>query len=175
MVDIKQELLKIANEQVNKKLEEERKKNEEKIQKEIQDVNFILELIEKKMLYKVINRWHSDEKFIMITKEMFLQDYTKEPKENWHKRGIMLKNWKGWKDSYDLEITINDEIKYYHIGYIVKDFIETLKDKKERIIRVTEGLNNLERDFEELQKQEKNIVNFVKEYNQINKEINKED
>lgn len=175
MKDIKQELLKIAEENVNKKLEEERKKNEAKIEKEIKDVNFILELIEKKMLYKVIGDWREDQRFEMITKEMFLKDYTSEPQENWHKRGITIKKWNGWKESYDLEIVINDEIRYKHIGYIIKDFTETLKDKKDRISRITEGLNEIERQFKELAKQETNIMKFIKDYNETQEQLNRED
>lgn len=176
MKSIEQELLKIATENVNKKLEEERKKSEEQIKNEIQDVNFILELIEKKMLYKVIGRWSSDEKFIMITKEIFLKDYTSEPTSNWHKKGITIKDWHGWNlENCDLKITINNEIEYRHIGYIIKDFIETLKEKKDRIYRVTEGLNGLEKNFKELVNQEANIMKFVKDYNDIQELLNKED
>lgn len=175
MEDIKQELLKIAEKNVNKKLEEERKKNEAKIEQEIKDVNFILELIEKKMLYKVVGDWREDQRFEMITKEMFLKDYTSEPQENWHKRGITIKKWNGWKESYDLEIVINDEIRYKHIGYIIKDFTETLKDKKDRISRITEGLNEIERQFKELAKQETNIMKFIKDYNETQEQLNRED
>lgn len=175
MEDIKRELLKIAEENVNKKLEEERKKNEAKIEMEIKDVNFILELIEKKMLYKVIGDWREDQRFEMITKEMFLKDYTSEPKESWNKRGITIKKWNGWKESYDLEIVINNEIRYKHIGYIIKDFKETLKDKKDRISRITEGLNEIERQFKELVNQETNIMKFVEDYNETQKQLNRED
>lgn len=174
--NLEKELLKIATENVNKKLKEERKKSEEKIKSEIQDVNFILELIEKKMLYKVVGRWHSDEKFIMITKEIFLKDYTSEPESDWHKKGITLKNWHGWNlENCDLKIMINDEIEYRHIGYIIKDFTDTLKEKKDRIYRITEGLNDLERKFKELVNQETNIMKFVKEYEEIKKQLNEED
>ncbi len=174
--DLEKELLKIATENVNKKLEEERKKSEEKIKNEIQDVNFILELIEKKMLYKVVGRWSSDEKFIMITKEIFLKDYTSEPKENWHKKGITIKDWHGWNlENCDLKITINDEIEYRHIGYIIKDFTDTLKDKKDRVYRITEGLNDIERKFKELVNQEANIIKFVEDYNSTKEQLNKED
>lgn len=176
MKNIEQELLKIATENVNKKLEEERKKSEEKIKSEIQDVNFILELIEKKMLYKVVGRWSSNEKFIMVTKDIFLKDYTSEPKTDWHKKGIRIENWHGYlSDNYDFRITINDEITYSHIGYIIKDFIDTLKEKKDRIYRLTEGLNDLEKKFEDLSNQETNIIKFVENYNEIKKQLNKKD
>lgn len=176
MKNIERELLKIATENVNKKLEKERKKNEEQIKNEIQDVNLILELIEKKMLYKVIGRWSSDEKFIMITKEIFLKDYTNEPKESWHQKGIKIKDWHGWNlENCDLKITVNSEIEYRHIGYIIKDFIETLKEKKDRIYGIIEGLNELEKNFKELVNQEANIMKFVKDYNEIQEQLNKED
>ena len=175
MENIEQELLKIATENVNKKLEEERKKSEEKIKNEIQDVNFILELIEKKMLYKVIGDCRENQKFEMITKEIFLKDYTSEPKANWHKKGIQIKNWNSWKESYNLKIVINDEIEYKHIGYIIQDFTHTLKDKKDRISRITEGLNEIEKQFKELLNQETNIMKFVKDYNNAQEQLNQKE
>lgn len=164
MEDLKNKLLKIATENVNKKLEEELKNNQQQIKEEIKDVNFILELIDKQMLYKVVGEWRN-EKFEMITKEEFIKDYTSEPKSDWHKKGIKIKSWNGFgNDNYKLDITINDEIKYKHIGYIIKDFTERLKDKEEKIYKITEGLNELEIDFEKLKNQEKNIIKFVNDY-----------
>ena len=175
MKDIKEELLKIAREKVNEKLEKERKENEEKIEKEIKDVNFILELIEKKMLYKVIGDWRESQKFEMITKEMFFKDYTSEPKSNWHTKGIEIKGWDSWSsDNYKLKIKINNEIEYKHIGYIIQDFEQKLKEKLDRVSRLTEGLYELQSEFKELANQETNIMKFVQEYNEINKKLNED-
>ena len=176
MKDIEQELLKIATENVNKKLEEERKKTEEHIKNEIEDVNFILKLIEKKMLYKVIGDWREPQEFKMITKEIFLKDYTSDPKESWHRKGISIKD-RGLtgEDDYKLKIVINNEIEYKHIGYIIQDFTNELKDKMNRITRITEGLNELEKHFKMLINQEKNIKKFIEDYNEIKEQLNKED
>ena len=87
MEDIKQKLLDLAEQKVKEKLEEEKKQNEKKIKNEIKDVEFILELIEKKMLYKKIgDNWDKKQKFLVITKEIFFEDYTKEPKDSWSKK-----------------------------------------------------------------------------------------
>lgn len=165
--NIKEYLLKIANENVNKNLEEMKKQHEERIKREIEDVNFILELIEKKMIYKVVG-----EKYVMITKEIFLNDYMSEPKESWHKKGITIKDWNGWKESYDLIITINNEVTYKHIGNVIKDFRNSISEKTRRIQYITDGLWELEQDFNKLVKQEKNIMKFIKDYNEANEVIN---
>ena len=172
MEDIEQKLLKLAEENVNKKMEEERKASELKIKKEIKDVKFILELIEKKMLYKKIGDWKNPIKFEMITKEIFWNDYTTKPKDKWRAEGITIKEWDNWGfDNYNLKIEVNG-IKYEHIGYIVTDFINELKEEQRRIATITNGLYELEKHFEELKKQEKNIIGFVNDYNETKKKIN---
>jgi hypothetical protein len=175
MEDIKDKLLKIAEENVNKKLVEEQKRRETQIEKEIEDVKFILELIEKKMIYKKIGgRWDNPIKYELITKEIFLEDYSKEePKNSWSKK-LQIKGQEYWdSDSYKLDIEVNGE-HYYHIGYIINDFEEALKNKRNRIKYITDGLNDLEKDFEKLKNQEKNIKGFIEDYNAVNKSLNED-
>ena len=66
-------------------------------------------------------------------------------------------------------------IKYEHIGYIVTDFINELKEEQRRIATITNGLYELEKHFEELKKQEKNIIGFVNDYNEITEKLNSEE
>ena len=175
MEDIKNKLLKIAEENVNKKIAEEQKRREKQIEKEIKDVEFILELIEKKMLYKKIgDRWDNPRKYELITKEIFFEDYSKiEPKNTWSKK-LQIKGNEYWdSDSYKLDIEVNGE-HYYHIGYIINDFEEVLKEKKDKIKYITNGLHELEEDFEKLKNQEKNIKGFIEDYNAINKSLNED-
>ena len=171
-MELKEKLLKIAEENVNKNLEEIKQQHEARIKRELKDVEFVLELIEKKMLYKVVGERGSSQRFVMITKEKFLEDYMSEPKSSYNKKGITIKNWDWAEESYDLEITINSEIRYKHIGKIIKDFTETLSDKSRTIEYITKGLWDLKQEFEELVNQEKNIMKFVQDYEEAKKIIN---
>ena len=166
--DIKKKLLEIAQEKVEQKLKEEREKEEARINGEIDKVKFILELIDKKMLYKRIGDWR-DYKYEMITQEIFFEDYSKEPKNTYDKK-LEIKDLDWNLDNYHLQIEVNG-IKYYHIGSLIKDFEEQLKKKTERINYITEGLYDLENEFKELVKQEKMIKSFIEDYNTIAQKI----
>lgn len=173
MQDIKQELFKIATENVNKKIEEERKKSEEKINREIDDVKFILELIEKRMLYKITGSWSESKNFVLITKEIFLEDYSKEPEYEWQKK-LQVKKTKDWGSTYNLDIIVNG-IEYKHIGYIIQDYCSELRKEKERLKDISRELYESEKRFEDMEKQELIIKKFIEDYNNIEKQLNKEE
>ena len=168
MENVKEKLYEIAKEKVEQKLKEEREKEEARINGEIDKVKFILELIDKKMLYKRIGDWR-DYKYEMITQEIFFEDYSKEPKNSYDKK-LQIKDLDWNLDNYHLEIEVNG-IKYFHIGKLIKDFEEQLKKKTERINYITEGLYDLENEFKELVKQEKMIKSFIEDYNTIAQKI----
>lgn len=168
---IKDKLLKIAEEKATEKINQEREKYEQKIREEIQYVEIILKMIEKKMLYKVTDDDRKYQKFILITKDIFLDDYMNEPKEHWYPKGIQLKDYKHLCcDNYEVDIRVNG-IRYKHIGSIIKEFEGKLKEKTNRISSITENLKNLENEFIELVNEEKNIKKFIEDYKETERAI----
>ena len=147
MENVKEKLFEIAKEKVEQKLKAEREKEEARISGEIDKVKFILELIDKKMLYKRIGDW-CDYKYEMITQEIFFEDYSKEPKNSYDKK-LEIKDLDWDLDNYHLQIEVNG-IKYYHIGSLIKDFEEQMKKKTEQIDYITRNLSDLKKEFDEL-------------------------
>ena len=72
-----------AYENVNRKLEEERKKTEDKINNELVDVEKCLSYIKNRLVYKIIKENYQTTKYVLADEEMFFDDYNKEGK--WHK------------------------------------------------------------------------------------------
>ena len=175
MSDIENKILKLAKETANKKLKEEQERIEKKINSEIEDVKFILELINKKMLYKRKGEYYNVKGYELITEDIFLQDYfEKEPKNSWNKK-LQIKERDSWDSEwYKLEIEVNGE-KYFHIGYIISDFEKELNDKKSRIKGISEKLWEIEKDFNEFTKQEPIIKQMIEDYHLIDKTFNSED
>ena len=171
MKDVKQELLKIAEENVNRKLEEEMEKNKQRIEKEIEDVKFMLELIEKRMLYKIIGSWSEPKSFVMITKEIFLEDYSKEREYKCQEK-LQVKKYDNWQDNYKLEIIVNGT-HYSHIGCLMKDYYDELRTEQGRLKDISIKLNESVKRYEELQEQETKIKSFIEDYNKTNKYLNK--
>ena len=169
--DIKNRLLKIAEDKAIEKLNQERERNEKKIKEETEYVETILKMIDRKMLYKVTENDKQYQKFIVITEDIFFQDYMNEPKETYYTKGIKLKDYKSFSyDNYEVKIEVNG-IRYKHIGSIIQEFENELKNKIRRINYITEGLWELEKEFKELANQEKNIKKFVEDYNKNEREI----
>ena len=168
MENVKEKLFEIAKEKVEQKLKAEREKEEARISGEIDKVKFILELIDKKMLYKRIGDWR-DYKYEMITQEIFFEDYSKEPKNSYDKK-LEIKDLDWDLDNYHLQIEVNG-IKYYHIGSLIKDFEEQMKKKTEQIDYITRNLSDLKKEFDELVGKEEIIKGFIEDYNAINRKI----
>ena len=169
--NIKNKLLKIAEDKAIEKLNQEREKNEKKIKEETQYVETILKMIDRKMLYKVTENDRKYQKFILITEDIFFQDYMNEPKESYYNKGIQLKDYKDFcYDNYEVDIKVNG-IRYKHIGSIIQEFEKELKEKIRRIICITERLWDLEQEFKELANQEKNIKKFIEDYKEREREI----
>ena len=167
---IENEILKMAQTNVNKKIIEEKIKLENKFNSEIEDVKFILELINKKMLYKKDKKGYE-----LITSEIFLKDYLeKETKYTWQRKLEITEptnKYADYCDSYQLQIEVNGE-KYYHIGYIINDFEKELNNKINRINYMTDGLYEIKKDFEELVKQEPIIKKMIEDYYKTNEALN---
>lgn len=173
MKDIKQELLKIAEENVNEKLEKEMEKNKQRIEKEIEDVKFILELIEKRMLFKITGSWSEPKSFVLITKEIFLEDYSKEREYKWQEK-LQVKKYDNWRDNYKLDIIVNGE-HYNHIGCLMQEYRNKLKEEQERVEGISRKLRESEKRYEALQEQETTIKNFIEDYNNTEKYLNKKE
>ena len=173
MKDIKQELLKIAEENVNKKLEKEMEKNKKRTEKEIEDVNFILELIEKRMLFKITGSWSEPKRFVLITKEIFLEDYSKERKYDWQEK-LQVKKYDNWRDNYKLDIVVNG-IRYEHIGCLMQDYRNELKKEQERVKEISIELRESAKRYEKLQEQEATIKTFIEDYNSTERYLNQKE
>lgn len=174
MSDIENKILKLAKETANKKIKEEQEQIEKKLNNEIEDVKFILELINKRMLYKRKVEYYNIKGYELITEDIFLQDYfEKDPKNSWNKK-LQIKEKDSWNSEwYKLEIEVNGE-RYFHIGYIINDIEKELENKKDRLKRINEDLWKIEKDFDEFKKQEPIIKQMIEDYHLIDKEFNSE-
>lgn len=172
MGDIENKILKLAKETANKKIKEEKEIIEKRLNNEIDDVKFILELINKKMLYKRKGESYNPKGYELITEDIFLQDYfEKEPKNSWSNR-LQIKDRETWdSEYYEIKIEVNGE-RYFHIGCIINDFEKELKNKKERIKRINRDLWEIEKDFNDFKKQESIIKQMIEDYHSTEKTLN---
>lgn len=151
-----------AYENVNKKLEEERKETERKINSELEVVEEILKYIKNKLIFKkVSDGWRQN--YVLVTEEMFFEDYNSEPEYNWRK-GIEIKHKRETK--WDCFIKVNGEY-YYDVRYIIANYEEDYKSLKNKMSDLRIEFSKLEVEAKELLALEPKIKKLLEQYQEV--------
>lgn len=153
-----------AYENVNKKLEEERKKIEDKVNNELKEVERCLQYIKNKMVYKIIkSSWTSNGTYTLADENTFFNDYNKEPEYSFDKG---IKFYGSNNKPYEPLFKVNGSA-YYDIRYIIRNYEETFNDYTKRLNNLREQFNKVEEMANELIKQEPQIKKFIEQYKQV--------
>lgn len=163
--DIISKIKEQAYENVNKKIEAEKKATEAKINEELDVVEEILKYIKNKLIFKEIgDSWNCN--YVLVTEEIFFADYNKEPKYDWNK-GIEINHNKERK--YDPFIEVNGE-RYYDIRYIIANYEQAFNGYKQRLQNLNESFREIEDKVKELKGREPAIKKLIEEYQTLDLE-----
>lgn len=152
-----------AYDKVNKKIEEERKRIENKINNELKDVERCLQYIKNKMVFKIVERSYSKMEYVLADENTFFEDYNKEPEYGWNKG---IKFCDPSRKPYEPLFKVNNE-SYYDMRYILRHYEETFNKYRERILCLYEKFHTIENLASDLIKQEPKIKKFIEEYKQV--------
>lgn len=152
-----------AYENVNKKLEEERKKVEDKANHELVDVERCLQYISNKMVYKIEKGKYYTENYVLADENTFFTDYNREPNYNWQ-RGIQF--FGSDSKPYEPLFKVNGQ-SYYDMRYIIRGYEERFNDYTRRLNDLREQFNKVTEMANELVKQEPKIKKLIEQYKQI--------
>lgn len=150
-----------AYENVNRKIEEERKKTENKIDKELDDVNKCIELINQKMIFKKKKNSYSYN-YVLATTDMFFEDYSKE-NTSWN-RGIKFPER---KYKYMPYFTVNGE-DYYDVRFIIGAYEEDVSNLKRRSENLWRTINEIESEMNDMIKEQHQVKKLLQEYQELN-------
>lgn len=163
--DIISKIKEQAYENVNKKLEEEKKATEAKINEELDVVEEILKYIKNKLIFKEIgDSWNCN--YVLVTEETFFKDYNKEPEYSW-KKGIKINHKRERK--YSPFIEVNGE-RYYDIRYIIANYQETFDGYKMRLQNLNDSFRKIKEQAKELKEKEPAIKKLIEEYQTLDLE-----
>lgn len=109
---IRTKLLRIANKAYKEKLEKGKSEMELIFSKDKTVLKQILEIVEKRIVYKNVGENYRP-KYIVITEEILLQDYTTEREHQWSRETSI------GEDKGELIIKVNG-ISYYHLSGLLK-------------------------------------------------------
>ena len=151
-----------AYENVNKKLEEERKETERKINSELEIVEEILKYIKNKLIFKKVgDDWKHD--YILVTEDIFFEDYSGEPKNYWGK-GIEIRYNRERK--WDWFIKVNGNY-YYDIRYIIASYESDFATLSKRLEELRMKFSEIERIERKLLEQEPKIKKLLEQYQEV--------
>lgn len=153
----------LAYENVNKKIEKERKETEEKINKDIEKVEETLKYIQNKMLFKDIGEAYRP-KYILVTEEIFFKDYNTEPENSWKQKGIQI--YYDRNKNYNAFIKVNGE-EYYDTTYVIDRYEDDYRNLDRKLSELNIKFNEIKKDTEELEKQKKAIKGLLEAYQNI--------
>lgn len=160
--EIVSKIKEMAYENVNKKLEEEKKETERKINSELEVVEEILKYIKNKLIFKKVgDNWKYD--YVLVTEDIFFKDYSSEPKNYWNK-GIEIKHKREKK--WDYFIKVNGEY-YYDVRYIIAGYKEDFDILDNRLNQLREYFSKIEEIEENLLKQEPKIKRLLEQYQEV--------
>ena len=167
-----------AYENVNKKLEEERKKIENKVNNELKDVERCLQYINNKMVFKIIkSNWSHIGTYVLADENTFFEDYNREPKYSFDK-GIKFADSNS--KSYESLFKVNGE-SYYDMRYIIRNYDEKFNVYSRRLSNLHEQFNKIEEAVNDLKRQEPCIKKLIEQYKKVEidesylKEIDEDD
>ena len=110
---------------------------------------------------KVGDNWKHE--YVLVTEEMFFEDYSNEPKNYWNKGiEIRYKREKKW----DYFIKVNGEY-YYDVRYIIANYEEDFDVLDKRLNRLREDFSNIEEVKKGLLEQEVKIKELLEQYQKI--------
>lgn len=148
-----------AYDNVNRKFEEEKKTIEEKINNELEVVEEILKYIKNKLIFKKVgDNWNR--KYVLVTEEIFFQDYITEPDNSWYK-GVKINYNRDNK--YGPFIKVNGEY-YYDIRYIIRNYEEDFEYFKNRLKDLNDQIKNIEDGVKTLKEKEPAIKKLIEEF-----------
>ena len=146
-----------AYENVNRKLEEERKKTEDKINNELADVEKCLSYIKNRLVYKIIKENYRTTNYVLADEEMFFNDYSKESK--WHK-GIYFPH----DEKYLFRVNGED---YYDVRYLMQNYREDFEKYRKDLASLTTVFRELEEGYKKLIAQESNVKSMLEQLKKV--------
>lgn len=157
-----QKIRELALKSVNEKKERELKQIEQKINSEIDIVETVLKYIKNKLLFKIKPENYNGD-FILVTEEMFFEDYNKTPKYSFeNKLEIRHKRENNW----DYFINVKGE-KYYDIRYLIRNYEQEYNNAKNQIDRLYDNIRNISDTVDFLKRKELKVKKLIQEYEMI--------
>lgn len=152
-----------AYENVNKKMEEERKRVERVINNEVNDVERCLKYIENKMVYKIIKNKYTTKEYRLADVNTFFEDYNKDVEYGW-KKGIRFRD--SSKNFTRPLFEVNGEY-YYDIRYIINHYEERVNDYTRQLNSLNNEFREIKEKADKLIQQESHIKKLIEQYKKV--------
>lgn len=164
--DIISKIKELAYENVNKKLEEERKRTEDRINNELADVGKALAYVKNRLVFKKLesNR-NKPYKYELVTEDIFFEDYNKETD---YYKGI---NWANEVNGWGCVFIVNN-IAYYDIRYLIKNYEMDINEWGRKLNYLYDTYRSIEEGLENIKRQEPAVKSIIEQLKKVEIEEN---
>lgn len=166
-------ILELAKDMADKKLEKQKHAVEEKVNLELEEVHKAVEMVRSGLCYKIAEENGWVKHYVYATEEMLIEDYLGEPKNSYCSTGISFET-PDPKNPWRAVFTVNG-YRYYDMRYIIQRYEQDVIAEKARITRYNDQLDTMIREFEYLVKERTAIKKMLDDWTARQTEAEGED
>lgn len=149
----------VIKSQIEAKRLAETERMEKQLERDVSDIGRVLEMIQKTLLFKKIpSQYGGKDRYLIVTEQMFLDDYTGEPENKFSSKGIIFTSEEDLLKYYNPIVKVNGH-RYYDVRnfiYVYSNDIDACKDRLETVFKklheVEDQYKNLMESFPSMQK-----------------------
>ena len=139
-------ILEAADEAYKSKVSIEQKAVRERYKSDKETIKKILKIVKSRLVYKELGDRYYNRKYVVVTEEILLKDYTTPPERSWN-HGTKIETHSNGKD---ITLTVNGHV-YRHLGGLFTNYKEqiekAIKDndlEREKLSAKRDNIKNME-------------------------------
>lgn len=158
----------VVKSQIEAKRLAETERMEKQLESDVSDIERVLEMIQKTLLFKKIpSQYGMKDRYVIVTEQTFLDDYTSEPENQFVAKGIYWTSPEDLKKSYNPVVKVNG-IRYYDARsfiYVYAEDIDTLRRRADDLLhKLCEAENDYKRLMENFPHTQKMVMEWAEKH-----------
>lgn len=148
--NITEKINEVVKSQIEAKRLAETERMEKQLESDVSDIERVLEMIQKTLLFKKIpTQYGMKDRYVIVTEQTFLDDYTSEPENKFTAKGIYWTSQEDLKKYYNPVVKVNG-IRYYDIRSFIYVYAEDIDTLRRRVDDLLHKLCEAENDYKRL-------------------------
>lgn len=161
---INDEIRTLAEKQIEEKRQAELESLSHQIEKERSSINKLLKMISEQLLFKHDEKDRYSKKYIIVTPEIFKEDYVREPENKYTAKGIVWnEEWNEGKNCYLNVVKVNG-ICYYDMRFLMYRYEKNIDDLVSRANHVLGEVAEVEDKLRQVKEEYPAVVKMMHDW-----------